>query len=66
MRLLVISWTVGGERANHDSSLHLAIFSRVIGTVSQQSQLTFFGYEPAGEFSISVAKQTMTVCNLEY
>lgn len=59
--LSVISWTVGYELTNHDSSLYLAIFSRVIGTVSQQSQMTFFGYEPAGEFSISVTKQTMTV-----
>lgn len=37
VRLSVISWTVGYELTNHDSSLHLAIFSRVIGTVSQQS-----------------------------
>lgn len=40
---------------HRDGALHLAIFSGVIGSVSQQPQLAFFRYKPAGEFSVPVS-----------
>lgn len=59
-------WALRCELTHHDSSLHLAIFSGVIGSVSQEPKLAFFGYKPAGEFSVSVSHHRGKISNNTY
>lgn len=48
--------SVGHQLTHQDCCLHLAIFSWIVCSGSQESQLALFGYEPAGEFSIPVGE----------
>lgn len=42
------------SKTHHDGSFHLAVISGVVSSVSQQPQLAFFRYKPAGELSVPV------------
>lgn len=44
-----------GATTHHDGRLHLTVLPGVIGPVSEQPQLAFFGYKPTGEFSVPVS-----------
>lgn len=56
-------WSMGHQLTHQDRCLHLAVFPGIICSVSQEPQLTLFGYEPAGEFSIPVVKH-MGISNI--
>lgn len=44
----------GDGPTHHDGRLHLAVFSGITSSISQQPQLAFFRYKPTGKLSISV------------
>lgn len=51
-------YATGRKLTHRDRSLHLAVLSGVICSVSQEPQLAFLRYQPAGEFSVPVSQHT--------